>query len=318
MRPDVLRYLPIAALAFSTACGNYDSEYPAPDSGSRPSSVDSRLLPRPYEFTPTPEFQNNTVAALASLNEMQRKLLDSYPELKGIPLKQLIKIAGLSQPATIYNYSPLRLNERALRDVFLYLDRLNVPQNSFGLKLSPGENIVLRPVARERSYFIVPTDAPNPEWGLGDEIITSRIDAKPVAFTNTDNNAAVIRFVSNDRLPEVSFYHSQLPIFQSSESFFQVLFLTEACQTSISVVKESPRSPLANQITAQGLDLEQELVCNGLAHAMLDRKSGRAYEVYERWINSVSHKLAESIVDPAVLPKDDYQALPEENLIFRS
>ena len=145
---------------------------------------------------------------------------------------------------------------------------------------------------RERVLFIIPPEAPSPDWeGVSPDASTSyRFPEKYVTFVRTP---------SGGELP-------QRAVFRTFSQIAQKRFRTEACQAILMIQSRN---------LAQAA-FGEEIICNSWAIAATFRDSGVSPDDYQGSAREISIGQSFESLHTAYLVKD-YAEIPPVNLIFK-
>lgn len=161
------------------------------------------------------------------------------------------------------NFSSLKMNEDAARDVYKKLDLLARKYNSRGNVANiRGEEISwgIRPNTSDKIMFIVPNSVPKPSWAAHNFGSTELDPIGPDKSFVRVSTAWMPDFWEGSRLP---------PLIFSTNEFFA----TEACQATV-------EAGIGQEVPDSYNVIIQEIVCNSFGRAIVLRQAGASYKEY--------------------------------------
>lgn len=243
------------------------------------------------------EFLRLSILALstASCSGSEAKIKAYYPELKDYHVKEQGQTkTPFGTTTSYYNLSDLRINPPVMEINLTYFE--NLAQKGWLINYKIDNNLIpfqldTKP-RNERVIFIVPEDAPSPNWaGIG--INTNA--ATTGKFINKPSISFIRIFNSSENLPPGSAFNN--PIKDANRSFS-----IEACQSSIQVLS----------VTPEIAHLGQEIMCNSLGAAFALRQQEVPYSIYEKWAEKTGIRQSPSspIFPLYVMTEDQYGEIP--------
>lgn len=223
--------------------------------------------------------------------------IHAYPELKTIPLKNEFTVRVDETKATVFNFIERQINKNSIKSAIEYFEEMsksnrveNWTDNQRNRDLSISLNKRLR---NEIVFFVIPSDFEGPKWpGI------SRTAATTGAYLNEPYYSFVRDLGDNET------FVSKLATTREEE--LQKRFLTEICQSNISVI-----------VNDKDADLAQEIICNSYPFAFIAKAQEKSYEEYYKIASEIQIGPNPQIkYNLYVLIFDEWQGLPVIKNIF--